>query len=56
MKILKRNVNLLVEEVVEENLNELVAIDKCEALNRVNAEEGIYYMVVLDNYIIYNLK
>lgn len=56
MMILKRDMNLFVEEVVENNLNELVALDRCEELNEANKEDGVYYMVVLDNYIVFNRK
>lgn len=56
MKIVKRNMNLFKEEFVLENLNELKAIDICEELNKANEEDGVYYMVVLDDYVVYNLK
>ena len=56
MMILKRDMNLLVEEVVENNLNELVALDKCEELNKANKEDGVYYMVITDDYILFKRK
>ena len=56
MMILKRNMNLFIEEVVENNPNELVALDRCEELNKANEEDGVYYMVTTDDYILFNRK
>jgi hypothetical protein len=56
MKILKRNMNLLIEEEIETNLNELVALDKCEELNEANKEDGVYYIVITDDYILFSRK
>ena len=56
MKIVKRNIDLFREEVVLENLNDLKALDICEELNEENTEEFVYFQVVTDDYIVYNLK
>ena len=56
MKILKRNIEFFVEEPVFENLNELQALKLCEELNNENTEKFVYFQVVTDDYIVWNLK
>ena len=53
MKIVKRDINNMQEEIVLEYVEEIPGLLVVEGLNKFNEQEGIYYQLVLDDYRIY---
>ena len=53
MKIVKRDINTMQEEIVLEYVEEIPGLLVVEGLNKFNEQEGIYYQLVLDDYRIY---
>ena len=53
MKVVKRDLNNMQEEIILEHIEELQGLLVVEGLNKFNEQDGVYYQLVLDDYRIY---